>query len=326
MRGPEWVEALESAMRVRECMRSHTLLQQSSITLYPFPVSFCSLKLSPSPPGKRLLWNPFYINYLLFHNMPCNQSGELTMNNLAFQICFENRNPKFCWYRSWSTGLLQHVAGGFHKAKLEIYHSTIKHNINKLLHLKSTFGQKNVHFHYKYTFTHTRVSAKPMWQPIYKLCILTGASVWQVTAPNKGGLAKMSSASFSQAARHQLSHMQTHLPPSNSNEYGGRSETRVPYVNNQDFLIRHCDSYSLVPCTAMDTKASRGTCQPLYTHSGFSGFHIKMQIIVQGVIFITYSWWEIKKNKSIKHSTTRWATSTSMRCSMQYCEMGTQRK
>lgn len=119
MRGPEQVEALK-LVNTRVCMFSHALLQESSITLYPLPASFCSLKLSPSPSGKRLLWNPFHINYFLFPHMPCNQSGWLTMNNLAFQICLENRIPKFCLYHSWSTCLRQHAALAFHIAELKI--------------------------------------------------------------------------------------------------------------------------------------------------------------------------------------------------------------
>lgn len=79
-------------IRVRVC--SHMPSCSSSITLYPLPASFCSLKLSPSPSGNRLLWNPFHINYFRFPHMPCNQSGWRTMNNLAFQICFLKQNSE----------------------------------------------------------------------------------------------------------------------------------------------------------------------------------------------------------------------------------------
>lgn len=97
MRGPEQVEALKlvnTRAWVRACVC--VLTCPPAVEQYYTLPSFCSLKLSPSPSGKRLLWNPFHINYFLFPHMPCNQSGWRTMNNLAFQICLENIIPKFC--------------------------------------------------------------------------------------------------------------------------------------------------------------------------------------------------------------------------------------
>lgn len=47
------------------------------------PICYCLLT------GKRLLWNLSHINYFLFATCPATNLWKLTLNNFAFQICFE---------------------------------------------------------------------------------------------------------------------------------------------------------------------------------------------------------------------------------------------
>lgn len=85
---------------VHGCARVHTY-PCSRATLHftlflPFFFFFCSLKPLPSLSGKRLLWNPFYINYFLFPACPVTNLGSwrwITLHsksalNTEFKILF----------------------------------------------------------------------------------------------------------------------------------------------------------------------------------------------------------------------------------------------